>query len=293
MLALYRLAVTRFPMYSLAARAQGLTICKVALVDCTSHSNAMSSTNGKRLRSLASALWDSDGDAGAHATKLYHRPVPNNSLEVAASSVEKDKLDKEMVKLRDTVNELRDKLTSTTLQLFEVQKYVVPLGGQPGPRTTPVTETSWIEDNKDLLLLPRMQQFLEQLDNHPLRSEISFQLCSQGTTTASRILKHGEWLVSKLLTVPAVFKIGITENPLERWSGRHYSYKLDPYTCWDGMMILSLGQIVSPVDWWKATLSAVFWGGQVVETFSLEGSQPNQALDLFLPIAFSSLWPHR
>ena len=106
-----------------------------------------------------------------------------------------------MCRLKDFVKNLRDKDSSATLQLFEVQKFVVPLGGQPGPRTTPVTETSWIGGNKDLLSLPGMERFLQQLDTYPNRADISFNMCSQQNITASRILKRGEWVVSRLMVI--------------------------------------------------------------------------------------------
>ena len=214
----------------------------------------------KRLRSLASFLWDSDVDAVATERNLCHQASQEMTLELATCRAEKQKLETELCRLKDLVKNLRDKDASTTLQLFEVQKFVVPLGGQPGPRTTPVTETSWIGDNKDLLSLPGMERFLQQLDTYPNRADISFNMCSQQNTTASRILKHGEWVVSRLMALPAVFKVGITENVLERWSGKAYSYKFDPYTQWDAMIVLFIGNDSLSCGLVESHLISRFWG---------------------------------
>ena len=214
----------------------------------------------KRLRSLASMLWDSDADAVATERNLSHGASPETTMELVTCRADKLKLETELCRLRDLVKNLREKDTATTLQLFEVQKFVVPLSGQPGPRTTPVTETSWLEDNKDLLLLPGMERFLQQWDAYPMRSEISFNMCSQQHTTASRILKHGEWVVSRLMALPAVFKVGITENVMERWSGKSYSYKFDAYTHWDAMIVLFIANDSLSCGLVESHLISRFWG---------------------------------
>lgn len=38
-----------------------------------------------------------------------------------------------------------------------------------------------------------------------------------------------------------VYKIGITENVLDRWKGKRYSYKTDPYDSWEKMVVLFVG----------------------------------------------------
>ena len=221
---------------------------------------AMPTTSAKRLRSLASLLWDSEVDAVPAERNRCLAVSLEIDVELAAWKADKQKLETELSRLKELVKNLREKDTATTLQLFEVQKFVVPLAGQPGPRTTPVTEASWLEDNKDLLLLPGMDQFLKQLDTYPMRSEISFNMCCQQTTTASRILKHGEWVLSRLMALPAVFKVGITENVLERWSGKTYSYRFDPYTHWDAMIVLFVGNDSLSCGLVESHLISRFWG---------------------------------
>ena len=215
---------------------------------------AMPRETSKRMRTLASKLWgESDDELRSNSPQTGSCQMlwrcqscgfKMQALHTEAKSHD-DKmvaLEKQVATLRSTVVQLREKLTTVTLQLFEVQKFVVPLGGQPGPRTSPATPLSWVEDNKHLLELPRMSDVLAQLESCQLGSEIVFNVCKQNDTSASRILKHCEWVVHNLSRQhPAVYKIGITENVLGRWMGKHYSYKLDPHTRWDGMVVLFVG----------------------------------------------------
>ena len=154
--------------------------------------------------------------------------VRDIELEAAALRNTVRLLEAQRATLTETVADLRDKLAKVTLQLFEVQKFVVPLGAQPGSRTMPTTETSWMVDNGHVLELPRMSQCLQQLQEYSYCSEIRFELCRQNEMTASRLLNHCEWVVQSLSRKhPAVFKIGITENVVDRWMGKPYSYKKD------------------------------------------------------------------
>ena len=201
----------------------------------------MSARSSKRLRSLASTLWgDSDDeDMGSHLCPMCRKP----SGVFADLRAQIQNLEAQKSSFQNEIFELRKKLARVTLQLFEVQKFVVPLGGQAGPHRTPISEDSWLEDNPHLLDLPRMPQFLKELQTFDHKSEIFFRLCSQNATTASRILQHCEWVVHSLSKKnPAVYKIGITENVLSRWCGKAYSYKLDKFEPWQGMTVVFVGQ---------------------------------------------------
>lgn len=198
--------------------------------------------SAKRVRSLASKLWggDSEEDAPYHHGDCVVAHAPQE--EAAALRRKVQVLEEQNRRLRETVDELKSKVTDLTVQLYEVQKFVVPLGGRCGSRRSVFTESSWLEDNKHLLELPRMSQFLNQLDSCSLRSDFSFRLCSQDDLTASRILKHCEWVVHNLSKEhPAVYKIGITENVVDRWMGKTYSYKFDTHEHWQGMTVLFVG----------------------------------------------------
>lgn len=193
--------------------------------------------------------------------------------------------------LQNTVAELREKLARVTLQLFEVQKYVVPLAGQPGLRS-PWTSTSWLEDNEHLLELPRMKSFLLQWETCNCGTEIVFSLCKQQSMTASRVLKHCEWVICNLFKqTPAVYKIGITENPIDRWMGKSYSYKWDPTDDWEQMVILFVGAdsmhcaLVLKLTWYKDSVGEV-----AVEMSDQGGNLLSQVLVRFIPMWFGEIW---
>lgn len=210
----------------------------------------MAKSRAKRMRSLASRLWGcSDCEeetpflesTGTKGCSSVYRCGDAQVLESAHSQRERGQKQSQHFALQNTVSELREKLARVSLQLLEVQKYVVPLAGKPGLRS-PWTTTSWLEDNQDLLDLPRMNSFLSQLETCSYSNEITFSLCKQQSLTASRILKHCEWVICSLFKKgPAVYKIGITENPIERWMKKSYGYKCDPYDDWEQMVILYVG----------------------------------------------------
>lgn len=140
----------------------------------------MSDCNAKRLRTMASVLWnvsDDEGDAVGQPLKCT-----SDAKRIAD-------LESEATFLRAKVTALEEQkaaLTEDTLQLFEVQKFVVPLGGQPGVRTVKSTPHSWLEDNPHLLELPRMNGFPQQWENSALKRDVVFDLCAQNDLTASR-----------------------------------------------------------------------------------------------------------
>ena len=209
----------------------------------------------KRLRTLASELLgESDGeDWGPHhgmqqgylcSYCCLNRKADNTeSLEVQGLRGQIEKLQSQRSALESTLNNLREKLAQVSMQLFETQKFLVPLGGERGIQNLPSDSISWIQNIQHLLELPRMQQFLEQWEAFGGKSEIAFYVCKQNSMTASRILKHCEWVVCSLSKKnPAVYKIGITENVMDRWMGRPYSYKFDPYDDWEQMIVLYVGE---------------------------------------------------
>lgn len=208
----------------------------------------------KRLRTLASELLgESDGeDGGFHLGMqqgylcsycgLNRKADNTESLEVQGLRGQIQKLQSQRSALESTLNNLREKLAQVSMQLFETQKFLVPLGGEPGIQNLPSDSKSWIQNIQHLLELPRTQQFLEQWEAFGRKSEIAVYVCKQNSMTASRILKHCEWVVCNLSKKhPAVYKIGITENVMERWIGRPYSYKFDPYDDWEQMIVLYVG----------------------------------------------------
>ena len=205
----------------------------------------MPTTGTKRFRTLASRLWACESDCEDlcdSANMPCSRITVAHHLETDGLERKILPLERQRLALEKTVEELRDKLNQVTLQFFEYRQLVIPLGGQPGLRTQPWTSNRWVEDNKHLLELPRMSECITQLDESDCGDEILFCLCDQETCTASRILKHCEWVICNLFRKhPAVYKIGITENPVNRWKGRSYSYKFDPTDDWQQMVVVFVG----------------------------------------------------
>ncbi len=186
---------------------------------------AMSARSSKRLRSLASTLWgDSDDeDMGSHLCPMCRKP----SGVFADLRAQIQNLEAQKSSFQNEIFELRKKLARVTLQLFEVQKFVVPLGGQAGPHRTPISEDSWLEDNPHLLDLPRMPQFLKELQTFDHKSEIFFRLCSQNATTASRILQHCEWVVHSLSKkIQLCTKLGSLKTYYHVGVGKHTATSL-------------------------------------------------------------------
>jgi len=208
---------------------------------------AMSGKSAKRLRTLASKLLgEDDDDCALQVSKVnqtwHSHSMGPRSLEIEGLQLKVLNLESQRVALETTLGRLREKLSQVTLQLYEAQKFVVPLCGEPGASSQPWSPNTWMTDNPDLLQLPCMEEFLLQWEMCNCKSEISFRLCKQQCMTASRILKHCEWVVVNLSRKhPAVYKIGITENVIDRWKGKSYSYKFDPYDDWQHMTVVFVG----------------------------------------------------
>lgn len=190
------------------------------------------------VRTLASRLWDSDDDS-VIITSCAHcsQNLRQAELEMTRLSNIVQQIHAEKKVLQERMIILKEKLATVNLQLFDVQKFVIPLGGKPhGSKNT---SNSWLENIGDVKDEPRMDQFLKQWRNCNFKHEIQFVLCPQPEMTASKILDHCEWAVHSLgKKHPVVYKIGITENCIDRWASKDYSYKHDPYEAWEGMLIL-------------------------------------------------------
>lgn len=201
----------------------------------------MPNQGAKRLRTLASKLWGASDDEDFQSSSICYDCREKN-LEVDGLRAQIKNLKAEKIALQSSVKDLRQKLADVTLQLFDSQKFNTPLGGRPGKCTFPNTCHSWMDDNPHLLDLPRMPEVLQDLEAFDQKREITFNVCAQHAMTASRILQHCEWVVYSLAkNHPAVYKIGITENVVSRWSGKAYSYACDRHEDWQGMVVLFVG----------------------------------------------------
>ena len=187
----------------------------------------------KRMRSLASVLWDTDLEASDQEGYQIQE----------VDAVQKTRrLEKENADLLAEVTHLRQENT-----LLKIPK---PMPTEPSQlcRTRPELLRTWplqrwvASLGEDVLRLPRLwQEILPQLhDSNNCSERILFDLCKSPKATASTILSHAERTVENLFKKhPAVFKVGISSNPVKRWSHPLYGYALDKRECWLGMKILA------------------------------------------------------
>lgn len=184
----------------------------------------------KRLRSLASILWDSDseqpetffGVAGPQHTQIRELQSENDFLKVRAQqlSSEVEALKREISRLSSSPSEL--------------------VSSHSGIYTE---SEQWIHSLRDEVVhLPRLhlEVLPELMDSKYCSGCIIFDL-PKVKATASQVTRHGENCISKLSKQhPVVFKVGITSNPLRRWMHPLYGYARDRLEKWQGMKVFSV-----------------------------------------------------
>ena len=189
----------------------------------------------KRLRSLASILWDSDLDPAEHddARNIFE-VEPCQKLRKVQD--ENKRLLEEVARLEkeNSVLKIPRPLTTEPSQLHQSRSELLS--------TWPMQK--WISNLRDdVLRLPRLwQEIIPQLhDSRNCSEHILFDLCQSPTAKASTVLSHAEQCIRNLFRkYPAVFKVGITSNPVNRWSHSVYGFALDKREGWLGMKILAV-----------------------------------------------------
>ena len=188
----------------------------------------------KRLRSLASVLWDSDGEPGYVQKKQYED----------LGWVKLSNLEKENIELKSRVSQL---LTEVSILKVQISKQL--------PNTHASTDRSLASDlplawpdqawppclPEGVLVLPRLRdEILPELnETMNAKHRIIFQLCKSPRATASSVLNHCEQTIQDLFKKhPCVFKIGTTSNPVKRWRRPVYGYGFDRREFWQGMKVL-------------------------------------------------------
>lgn len=176
----------------------------------------------KRLRSLASLLWDTDSCSDS---------------ERAASGTLDLKL--ENARLRGKVRDLEGQV-----QLLE--DAVVAARSMPCPiqEQHPQCADHWTSHLRpDVLALPRLWADVVPSLEETLwcHQRIEMDLPRNPKASASQLLAHAEARILQLSSKhPAVFKIGITWNPCKRWMHPTYGYCQDRRERWDKMKVLSV-----------------------------------------------------
>ena len=186
---------------------------------------------GKRLRSLASVLWDSDTEQPQN----YFGVENNQHGQQRELQLENDSLKSQVHDLTCEVEDLKKRLAT----MSQLQNDMVP----PFTLETMSGTDEWVcKLRKDVVYLPRLHvEILPELaDSGLCKGCIEFDL-PDSKANASQVTRHGERIVSKLSSkYPAVFKIGITTNPVRRWLHPTYGYSREHRERWQGMKIWSV-----------------------------------------------------
>lgn len=177
----------------------------------------------KRLRSLASKLWDTDS------------PSPKRCLvdvdDKHELQLENAHLKEELQRLQAETHELRRRSMST----FETQHGLVDLSKFNEP---------WIKSlRQDVICLPRLCEEIlpELLETGGCGGKVTFDIHPNPKATASQVACHVQRRVSALSSKhPAVYKVGITGNPFRRWAHSVYGYSRDRIEKWQGMKIIAI-----------------------------------------------------
>ena len=191
----------------------------------------------KKLRSLPSLLWDADESDGVELHRAWSSACKVTSCScqatVAAQADTIRSLEKDKQELLEMNKSLRKKLncSGTLVSLPKVPR----LTARRVSTTNGNSAWSFLKAlPQSLIDLPRMREVCQALEQSQFASgHVSFDIC--GTQLGSGILDHCEVCISSLWSKhPAVFKIGITRNPVERWS----YYAKDKFDKWSGMKVL-------------------------------------------------------
>ena len=172
----------------------------------------------KRLRSLASLLWETDEDVDGEGVgaDLWQRELQREN-ELLKQQVES--LSREVVLLKARAS------VAVAPSLDPVCTDVMQ----------PLSE-EWMGNLRpDVSALPRLRAEVipDLLECGSYKTHIDFDIPKNPLATASQVAQHVE--DSKH---PAVYKVGITANPAKRWTNGVYGYSMDKHERWEGMRIL-------------------------------------------------------
>ena len=138
-----------------------------------------------------------------------------------------------------------------------------------------------------------VQEVLPELDEtRYCDGRICFDLME--SQLASTVLSHAESCVRGLsCRHPAVFKIGVTSNPVRRWQHSVYGYAVDKHDRWQGLKVVYSHEHPQSVSFLEAALIRVFFETPGCRNIRLggEGLDQNAAGPFFCYIAFRVLAP--
>lgn len=196
------------------------------------HRNVLGNAMGKRLRSLASILWESDSEQVEQADS-YFGVANSRQNQWRELQLENDFLKSKVQQLSSEIEGLRKQIGILSLP----PKEMAPIDFGPCG-----TNERWIHNlRREVVGLLRLhREVLPELkDSGYCSGRITFDL-PNAKANASQVTRHCENSIRKLSTkYPVVFKLGITANPVRRWMHPTYGYALDRIERWQGMKVFS------------------------------------------------------
>ena len=185
----------------------------------------------KRLRSLASRLWDTDDVDVTLRTSTTsvtsHRDASLHELQLENESL-RQRIDNLLAEVQE--------LTARATPSLPPQNRISEVGA--------CFKEPWLEAlGADVVHLPRLQdEILPQLlDSGYCNVKLTFEIPKNPRASASHVMRHVENAVSKLSCKhPAVFKIGISANPVLRWNHTVYGYARCRREKWQGMKVIAV-----------------------------------------------------
>ena len=189
---------------------------------------------GKRIRSLASVLWDHDTEEQPGDYFGVANGSSSNGWKERELQLENDSLKSKAHQLSEEVETLKKKCPITS-------QSNTPSEHTCFDRESYGASEQWFHNlRSDVVCLSRLhlEVMPELVDSGKCNGCIIFDL-PKSKSNASQVARHCEECISKLSRKhPAVFKVGITSNPVRRWMHPTYGYALDCKERWQGMKIL-------------------------------------------------------
>ncbi len=189
---------------------------------------------GKRLRSLASVLWDHDTEEQPGDYFGVAQGSGSNGWKERELQLENDLLKSKAHQLCEEVDTLKKKHQITS-QLQKPSQHIL------FDRESYGASEKWVHNLRDdVVCLSRLhlEVMPELVHSGKCSGCIIFDL-PKSKSSASQVARHCEVCISKLSSKhPAVFKVGITSNPVRRWMHPTYGYTLDRKERWQGMKVL-------------------------------------------------------
>ena len=210
----------------------------------------------KRVRSLASVLWDDDEDVDA---LLLEWKKPDNPLTVRSKA-------KLVVDNSDDVPERPEIHPVLKLDLVVEKPGLLKLRRTRDP-------WYWLQQvSQEVKGLPRLQQeVIHDLERTQFANgAIVFDLPT--SSLASSILSHAELCIRSISSKhPALYKVGVTRNPVARWLHTGYGYKVDRQVSWERMTVLHAHSNADVVCLLEAALIRIFFNSSGCRNIRLGG----------------------